>query len=57
LIVRGAPIAEIGQRAFDAGIALSELSPHTGSLEERFLRWTGDPDQRPGDGAEGGSGP
>jgi len=42
LVVRGAPIREIGQRAFDGGIVLYELSPHAGSLEERFLRWTGD---------------
>lgn len=45
LVVRGMPIAEIGQRAFDAGIPLHELSPHAGSLEDRFLQWTGDPDQ------------
>ena len=31
---------DIGQRAFDAGIAVHELSSHTGSLEERFLQWT-----------------
>lgn len=42
LVVRGLPIAEIGQRAFEAGIALYELSPQAGSLEERFLQWTGD---------------
>ena len=30
-------------RAFTAGIALHELSPHTGSLEELFLTWTADP--------------
>ena len=44
LVVRGVPIAEIGQRAFSADIILHELSPHAGSLEERFLRWTGDPE-------------
>ena len=48
LVVRGMPIAEIGQRAFDAGIVVHELSPHAGSLEERFLQWTADPDH-PGD--------
>jgi len=52
LVVRGMPITEIGQRAFDAGIVLNELSPHAGSLEERFLQWTGDPDRSDGDGAE-----
>jgi hypothetical protein len=31
---------QIGERAFHAGIALHELSPHTGSLEELFLDWT-----------------
>lgn len=41
LIVRGVAMEAIGQRAFDAGIVLHELSPHAGSLEERFLAWTG----------------
>jgi ABC-2 type transport system ATP-binding protein len=40
LILRGLPIDEIGQQAFHAGIAIRELSPHTGSLEEMFLNWT-----------------
>lgn len=40
LTVRGMAIEEIGQCAFDAGIVVHELSPHAGSLEERFLRWT-----------------
>jgi len=44
LLVRGLSIAEIGQQAFDAGVALHELSQHSGSLEEQFLRWTSDPD-------------
>ncbi len=43
LVVRGMPIAEIGQRAFTTGVALHELSPHAGSLEELFLNWTTDP--------------
>ncbi len=30
-------IAEIGDRAWAAGIALHELSPQAGSLEELFL--------------------
>jgi len=42
LIVRGMPIDEIGDRAFTNGIALNELSPHAGSLEELFLNWTSD---------------
>jgi hypothetical protein len=33
-------IAEIGDRACAAGIALHELSPQAGSLEELFLGWT-----------------
>ena len=40
LTVHGIPIEEIGQRAFDAGIIIHELSPRAGSLEERFLQWT-----------------
>jgi ABC-2 type transport system ATP-binding protein len=51
LVVRGVPIEQIGRRAFDAGIVLHELSPHAGSLEERFLEWTSDPDQPGVDGA------
>lgn len=41
LVVRGLAIDEIGETAFGAGIALHELSPHSGSLEELFLGWTG----------------
>jgi ABC-2 type transport system ATP-binding protein len=40
LVVRGLPIAEIGDRACAAGIALHELAPEAGSLEELFLDWT-----------------
>jgi ABC-2 type transport system ATP-binding protein len=40
LIVRGMDIDQVGDRAFAAGIALHELSPHAGSLEELFLQWT-----------------
>ena len=43
LIVRGMPIDEIGERAFTTGIALRELSPRAGSLEELFLDWTTTP--------------
>jgi ABC-2 type transport system ATP-binding protein len=43
LVVRGMPIDEIGDRAFTNGVALHELSPHAGSLEELFLNWTTDP--------------
>lgn len=43
LIVRGMQIEEIGDRAFTSGIALHELSPHAGSLEELFLSWTTEP--------------
>jgi ABC-2 type transport system ATP-binding protein len=52
LVVRGMPIEEIGQRAFDARIPLQELSPHAGSLEERFLQWTGGTDQPEAAGSE-----
>jgi ABC-2 type transport system ATP-binding protein len=40
LVVRGVPITEIGDRACAAGIALHELTPQAGSLEELFLDWT-----------------
>lgn len=40
LVVRGLPIAEIGDRACAAGIALHELAPDADSLEELFLDWT-----------------
>ncbi len=43
LVVRGMPIDEIGDRAFAIGVALHELSPHAGSLEELFLNWTSEP--------------
>jgi len=47
LVVRGLPITEIGDRACAAGIALHELAPEAGSLEELFLDWT--EDDKPGD--------
>jgi ABC-2 type transport system ATP-binding protein len=46
LIVRDMSINEIGERAFAAGIAVHELSPRAGSLEELFLQWTTDPSTR-----------
>jgi ABC-2 type transport system ATP-binding protein len=42
LVVRGVPIAEIGDRACSAAIAIHELTPQAGSLEELFLGWTTD---------------
>ena len=42
LVVQGLTIDQIGEQAFADGIALHELSPHSGSLEERFLNWTND---------------
>jgi len=42
LVVRGIGIAEIGDRACAAGIALHELTIQAGSLEELFLDWTSD---------------
>jgi ABC-2 type transport system ATP-binding protein len=41
LTVRGLSMGEIGDRACAAGIALHELSPDSGSLEDLFLGWTG----------------
>ena len=40
LVVRGIEITDIGDRACAAGIALHELTPQAGSLEELFLDWT-----------------
>jgi ABC-2 type transport system ATP-binding protein len=40
LLVRGLRLDEIGEEAYRAGIALHELSPHAGSLEQLFLGWT-----------------
>ena len=42
LLVRGMTIEQIGDRACAAGIALHELAPQVGSLEDLFLQWTGD---------------
>jgi ABC-2 type transport system ATP-binding protein len=41
LLVSGLPIADIGDQACEAGIALHELSAESGSLEDLFLGWTG----------------
>jgi ABC-2 type transport system ATP-binding protein len=46
LVVRGVEIAEIGDRACAAGIALHELTPQAGSLEELFMGWTSTADTR-----------
>ena len=51
LVVRGVQIAEIGNRACAAGIALHELIPQAGSLEELFLDWTST-DNTPINGAD-----
>jgi ABC-2 type transport system ATP-binding protein len=40
LVIRGIATSEIGDRACSAGIALHELTPQAGSLEELFLGWT-----------------
>ena len=47
LIVRGMTLDAIGERAFTNGIALHELSPHAGTLEELFLTWTTEPADPP----------
>lgn len=41
LTVTGAAIEQIGETAATFGIALHELSPHSGSLEEAFMQLTG----------------
>ena len=40
LLVQGLAIADIGDRAHEAGIPLHELTPLAGSLEELFMGWT-----------------
>jgi ABC-2 type transport system ATP-binding protein len=55
LVVRGIGTAEIGDRACAAGIALHELSPQAGSLEELFLAWTSN-DSTPTTGTGTGTG-
>ncbi|MDQ3787443.1 MAG: ABC transporter ATP-binding protein [Actinomycetota bacterium] len=42
LVVSGMDIAEIGDLAAEKGVALHELSPQRGSLEEAFIQLTGD---------------
>ena len=43
LVVSGLQVDEIGDLAFATGIAVHELSPRAGSLEELFLNWTTNP--------------
>lgn len=47
LLVTGLSTADIGDHACLAGIALHELAPQAGSLEELFLGWTGSDDHPP----------
>jgi ABC-2 type transport system ATP-binding protein len=42
LIVSGSSTEQIGDLAAEAGAVLHELSPQTGSLEQAFMRMTGD---------------
>lgn len=42
VIVTGAALEQVGEQAFAAGIAIHELSPHAGSLEQLFLQLTDD---------------
>jgi ABC-2 type transport system ATP-binding protein len=42
LLVTGLPMDQIGDKACAAGIALHELAPQVGSLEDLFMQWTGD---------------
>jgi ABC-2 type transport system ATP-binding protein len=41
LLVSGISTSQIGDHALDAGIALHELTPSVGSLEDLFMEWTG----------------
>lgn len=54
LVVRGVDIAEIGNLACAAGIALHELAAQAGSLEELFLDWTNDDNLHVEGAADGG---
>jgi ABC-2 type transport system ATP-binding protein len=45
LVVSGMDIAKIGDLAAEKGVALHELSPQRGSLEEAFIQLTGDADE------------
>jgi ABC-2 type transport system ATP-binding protein len=45
LTVTGSPAAEIGHRAFTAGVELHELRPHTSGLEEIYFRLTAGQEQ------------
>jgi ABC-2 type transport system ATP-binding protein len=47
LVVRGLGTTDIGDRACAAGIALHELTPQAGSLEELFLDWTNSDNSHP----------
>ena len=40
LLVRGSSLAAIGHVAFTLGVEVSELSAHSGSLEDLFMNWT-----------------
>jgi ABC-2 type transport system ATP-binding protein len=42
LLVRGLSMSQIGDGAFEAGVRLHELAPHSGSLESLFLDLTDD---------------
>ena len=61
LVVAGLPAAAIGDLAAGLGIALHELSPQTGSLEDAFMELTRDSvefrAEPPPGPAEGGAGP
>ena len=46
LVVRGLSLDEIGKLAFDAGVAVYELSNHADSLEDRFFAWTDESGQQ-----------
>jgi ABC-2 type transport system ATP-binding protein len=42
LLVEGLSTDDIGEQAYQEGVALHELSLHAGSLEEMFMAWTED---------------
>lgn len=46
LLVRGLAIEEVGDRAGAAGVTLHGLTAQVGSLEDLFMRWTGETDHR-----------
>lgn len=57
LVIKGAPIEQIGDVAGEAGVVLHELSAQAGSLEDAFIQLTGDSVEYGATDLSGGYGP